>query len=203
MAFPVLSPRAIEIIQALWQQQTSLATGSDDERRMLTQIMAEQFRYEFGTRWGTKKSLPTHPASKDVIAFRGIGSLYGWDWQNGTTRRPQVQAGQEGMDISSQIFIQVSPINHLQVSTVMDMPETPALEGNNSGGYLDRTGLNKLYDGLLMLQETVKHLHAQLQRNEVETQLLQEGVRHLQTQQNPEYTGKLLRWPITLRPKLP
>lgn len=107
-----LNQRQVDIINELYRQNIGLAKGDDDQRRLLTRMIAEQFCFEFGADWGTKASSPNNPQSKDAIVFRGIG-LSKWDWQNGATREPQVHAGQEGEDITGQFFIAVPPVNHL------------------------------------------------------------------------------------------
>lgn len=117
---PKLTQRHVDIIEAIYGLNIDLARGNDDERRIVTNKIAEQFAFEFGPTWGTKSSTPTHPPSKDVVAKMENGRLYGWDWQNGTTRAPQVHVGQEAEDMTGQHFILVVPTNHLA-----DVPEDP------------------------------------------------------------------------------
>lgn len=123
---PLLPARVAEIAQALYEQNRSLAQGTDDDRRVLTRKIAEQTRYELGSEWGTKASSRNNPQSKDAIAMQTGGRLYVWDWQNGSTREPQIRAGQPGDDVTGQYFISVDPVNHLSVGT------TPPPSGGGS-----------------------------------------------------------------------
>lgn len=112
---PALTQRQVDIVEALYGLNIDLARGDDDQRRQLTRKIAEQIRFEFGPRWGTKSTTPSHPQSKDAIAFDNQnGTIDVWDWQNGTTREPQIDAGDEpDFTNLTQHFIAVSPINHL------------------------------------------------------------------------------------------
>lgn len=112
---PVLTQRQVDVVEALYGLNINLARGFDDDRRKLTRIIAEQFRFEFGPKWGTKSTTPGHPQSKDAIAYdNGDGTIDVWDWQNGTTREPQVGVGDEpDFTNLNQHFIAVEPINHL------------------------------------------------------------------------------------------
>lgn len=112
---PVLTQRQVDIVEALYGLNITLARGDDDQRRQLTKKIAEQFRFEFGPKWGTKSTTPSHPQSKDAIAYdNGDGTIDVWDWQNGTTREPQVDAGDEpDYQGLTQHFIAVEPVNHL------------------------------------------------------------------------------------------
>lgn len=106
-----LTPRQQAIVVALHAAHRDLASGTDDERRQLTRLIVEQIRFEFGPDWGTKASGPGHPPSKDSIAHRVNAQLVGCDWQNGGTREPFTPIG--CADITGQLFIEVSPVNHL------------------------------------------------------------------------------------------
>jgi hypothetical protein len=111
-----LTQRHVEICRALHARHLDLARGDDDQRRALTGMIAEQWCFEFGKDWGTKKSSPAAPRSKDALAHRtGPSSMDVWDWQNGTTREPNLRDGQppDFPDITDQIFVEVEPVNHL------------------------------------------------------------------------------------------
>jgi hypothetical protein len=107
-----LPPRVKEIIRLMYERHRDLAHGDDDARRTLTRMIAEQIAYEFGPRWGTKAQSPSHPPSKDAIAFQTPdGQLFAWDWQNGATREPFDEPVRH--TITGQHFIAVTPKNHL------------------------------------------------------------------------------------------
>lgn len=110
---PTLKIRQAEIIESLYGLHLDMARGTDDQRRELTKMMAQQFAFEYGREYGIKSADPTRPPSKDAIAIQFLGRLYSWDWQNGTTREPQVRVGQEAEDITGQNFIPVEPFNYL------------------------------------------------------------------------------------------
>ena len=111
-----LSKRHADIINTLYERNLDLARGDDDQRRKLTKMIAEQIRLEFGSDWGTKASSRTNPQSKDAIAFRlNSQTMDVWDWQNGTTREPQVGEGSEPTYpmLTGQYFIEVDAVDHL------------------------------------------------------------------------------------------
>jgi hypothetical protein len=127
-----LPTRALEIIDDLWATHLDLARGDDDQRRALTKIMAEQICFELGPRWGCKKASETRPQSKDAIAFNGPEGLCCWDWQQGTSREPRrppfFWSAAELIRTNggkSQVFIPVSPVNHLGASPVPPLPPAP------------------------------------------------------------------------------
>jgi hypothetical protein len=119
MQFPA---RGQQIVEAFYALHTDLAQGSDDDRRELTLMIAEQIRFELGAMWGTKSAGPGRPPSKDSIAFlTGDDRMLGWDWQNGVTREPW-PAG-EMTDITGQMFIAVAPVDRL--GGTMPPPDPP------------------------------------------------------------------------------
>lgn len=118
MNFP---QKAYDNVVALYEKDkllgnAALAKGDDRARRQLTRMIAEQNCFDLGPDWGTKSTSSNADQSKDGIAFRtGPGSMDVWDWQNGTTREVQVNAGDKPdyPNITDQFFIQVNPFNHL------------------------------------------------------------------------------------------
>jgi len=122
---PEFPQRAQEIVNQLYQRNVALAEGDDDQRRALTRMMIEQIVCEFGTDYGGKSADPTRPFSKDSIALKTGGKLYSWDWQNGSTRRPQIPPFR--YDISDQTFIPVGCVQHLnQPAPGTPMPPAPS-----------------------------------------------------------------------------
>lgn len=155
---PTLNQRQVEIIEALYGLNLSLARGSDDDRRVLTRKIAEQFVFEFGPDYGCKSSTPTNPQSKDAIAKRENNRLYSWDWQNGTTREPQVKVGSVAEDITGQFFIAVTGINHLA-------DEPPVDNGGNT------TEVTALVKKVIEMQQNISN--AQVQILDAQTHILQ------------------------------
>lgn len=119
--------RGVAIIDALLAAFPALAKGNDDERRALTGFIAEQICFELGAKWGTKRADKGRPASKDGLAFLNADNTIDiWDWQNGTTRDRQVRAGAAPTEShSTQVFIPVTPIDHLGAAVVPGQPPAP------------------------------------------------------------------------------
>ena len=126
-AQPRMPVRGIEIIDALYSRFTALAhSNDDDDRRQLTRTIIEQFVCEFpDDGYGGKSASTTRPFSKDAIAKLEGGRLYIWDWQNGTTRRRLVQAGQRAEDVTGQNFIPVGCQDWLGVGNPTPAPTPP------------------------------------------------------------------------------
>lgn len=120
---------ATAIVNLLYGEHVTLAEGTDDSRRQLTMLIAQTFAARFGPRWGVKATSKTAPQSKDSIAFDNMdGTFDSWDWQNGTTKAPQVRDGQPPTfpRIGNQFFINVMPHDWLaQVAPVAE-PAAPA-----------------------------------------------------------------------------
>jgi hypothetical protein len=118
MLFPAQAAQACD---ELYERNVSLARSDDDnDRRRLTRLIAEQIAFTLGDRWGCKKraGLGDEWQSKDSIAYReDDGTVSVWDWQNGSTRRRAVNAGDQAShaNLSPQeaAFMPVSATNHL------------------------------------------------------------------------------------------
>jgi hypothetical protein len=122
-----LPARVVDICWALYRLHRDLAEGDDDQRRILTRMIAEQCHFELGSRWGVKSRDAFTPQSKDSIAFLDVQpAFFNWDWQNGTTREPQVVAGQPGERITDQLWLAVSPVNHLSGAPIPPQPTPPS-----------------------------------------------------------------------------
>jgi hypothetical protein len=102
-----LPDRVLQIVRELYARHKTLAEGPDDQRRLLTRMVAEQVRLELGPAWGHKSADPTRPPSKDAIAKREGSTLLAWDLFDGTTREPF--SDPDSIDITGQHFIDVSP----------------------------------------------------------------------------------------------
>ena len=128
-----LTQRHVEIVNTLYMANLTLARGDDNQRRQLTQKIDEQICFEFGNRWGMKARAggSINDASKDSIGYHETdGTVSSWDWQNGSSRAPQIHANQEPdyphLPLSEATFVSVFPVNHLIVLN-------PGDEGDNDG----------------------------------------------------------------------
>jgi hypothetical protein len=132
-----LPQRVREIIDELYMRHTELARGDENQRRLVTQFLAEQCCYELGPRWGMKRPSLGRPPGKDSIAYNDPAGMVSWDWQDGQSRMPhnvphfwsagELTRTNQGQP---QIFIPVEPRNHLGLPSVppTSVPEpTPPL----------------------------------------------------------------------------
>ena len=75
--------------------------------------VAQQVAHEFGTAWGVKRASPTRPISKDSLAFNGDG-MHSWDLLKGAgSGTPELAKNPQHHDISGQVFVVVTPVDHL------------------------------------------------------------------------------------------
>lgn len=86
----------------------------EDRCRAWVRALAEQVYFDTGNPfWGVKNAGGGRPQSKDAIAFNGP-RLISWDQLLGVgTGRPTLIAEPAGEDITGQVFVPVSPVNHL------------------------------------------------------------------------------------------
>lgn len=123
------APRVQEIVNRFSAQFPDLRTSkNDDDRRALTQKIAEQVAFELGPRWGQKRADPGRPISKDTLAFKGDDQLHGWDLFNGSTREAnQFPDEINPAEMREQVFVPVTPTNHFSVETppIVELPPTP------------------------------------------------------------------------------
>jgi hypothetical protein len=121
------SQRLVDICWALYNKHKDLAHGNDNQRRELTMMICEQAKFEFTPAnqdygYGTKSSTETNPPSKDSIAYNDVNVLWSIDWQNGTSREPQIVEGSEFENITGQHFITVDAVNHLGSNEPIPVP---------------------------------------------------------------------------------
>lgn len=199
----VLNERQVSIIHQLYNLHVDLARGNDDQRRQLTRMIAEQICFEFGSDWGTKSSSPTNPQSKDSISFRLNSQTFdNWDWQNGTTRKPQVHVGQSGTTLTGQHFIVVTPTNHLGTSNGGTEPPDNIEEKLN----LIIAQNSELKNTLSTMQQVLAHVN--INTNEIKS--LSQQILDKPTGGGgpfpityPTYRGRVLGFNIALAPDPP
>lgn len=137
---PMLQPKLLPadvhaIAVALYERNTDLAHGSDDQRRVLQQKVCETVRARKGPSWGWKSNHGIGIAnSTDAIAELPEGAefrknerqpLYMWDLFNGSTRKPNpLPVMSEGEHVE-QFFVPVEPIDHLDDDVDGDPEEKP------------------------------------------------------------------------------
>ena len=196
----ILSVRHIEIINQLYNRNIALANGDDNQRRKLTTMINEQNCFEFGTRWGNKARRVGGTVSKDAIGFlEDDRTVSVWDWQNGTTRKPQVKAGDEPdfphLPLNEAAFIPVSPVDHLS-------GEQPGNGDEDDGDDTDiLSKLNEIQSQLLTMQQ------AQSQQNQYLQQVV-DLLRQIIVRPStsfpiiyPNYVGRIFGISITLTPE--
>jgi hypothetical protein len=170
-----LPARADEVIKTLYSQNKSLANGTEDDRRTLTRMMAEQICFDLGKVWGTKASSSQAPPSKDGIAYKiSTGVMDVFDWQNGTTREPQTYPGMAPQypNVTGQYFIEVTPVDHL-----------------GGGGSTPTPPDNDLEERVATLEAQVAALTAQAQVYPYKT-----GLRSVQSKAGAEQNKVLSVW---------
>jgi hypothetical protein len=124
-------PRFADAGQALYSQNHLTAASSDEQKRAVTIQLAEQLAFEFPNQgWGTKTAGAGRPISKDCVAkvdqVNGAAVVKGvcFDWikgGGGIQNPPLVN------DIAGQVFVPVSPVNHL-APTAPPAPPAPSPE---------------------------------------------------------------------------
>lgn len=193
-----LNQRQIDIIDILWEKHQDLANGDDNQRRELTRMIAEQICLEMGNRWGMKARNGGNidNASKDSIAyFEDDGTCSIWDWQNGSTRKRQVNVGQgptyPHSPQNEAWFIVVDGKDHIG--------QVPPDEDGDDG---------QPDDVMAKLTEILSAIDSQILPafEDIRTQLmdLKEKVNQVQDKVNnfqfPSYEGRVLGAKVTLTP---
>lgn len=183
--------------QALLQQLADrfpalIRSQNDDERRAWVLKAAEQLAFSVSPEWGTKNAGGGRPQSKDAIAKVVSGVVCGWDIVNGETR--QLQFG-PGVPLPGQVFMPVRPTDHLGGTTTPPPPPPPTGE------------LAKILAETIQTQTLVGLLRGEVDaaRREIadiRAQVVVLGSRPIEIPPTvfPDYTGRVLGQPFTLRP---
>ena len=109
----VLAIRARYVAQFPVPQTPGGGAAHEDRCRQWSIRFAEQVAFELpGQGWGMKRS--AGPISKDTIARIVDGRLFVWDLLSGTgTGTPTLVPMPEGVDVTGQTFVPVTPTDHL------------------------------------------------------------------------------------------
>lgn len=110
-----------DIVKELWRRNKHLSEvkpdgtrSSDEQRRSLMKMIAEQTVFSMGAEYGMKSVGVGSTPSKDTLArLRSAGTMQmdAWDLFNGTTLEPN--EAPDSFLLTDQIFVPVPPINHL------------------------------------------------------------------------------------------
>jgi len=97
----------------------------EDLCRMWTKRLAEQVVFSTNDpTWGVKNAGGGRPQSKDALARNLAPKLYTFDLLTGVgTGSPRLVTDPQGEDITGQVFMPVSPVNHLGAPTPQPKPE--------------------------------------------------------------------------------
>lgn len=198
-----LNARQVEIINQLYNLNIPLARGTDEQRRKLTRMIAEQLAFEFGPDWGTKASSPSNPQSKDSISFRlNSQSFDNWDWQNGDTREPQVRVGQPGQTITGQFFIQVNPTNHIgTIPNPPPIPDPPPSDDVMRVLAEIKANQTLILNALLTQGQVLSRVNVQTNDTRSIVQAILDKPVPEPEVKFPEYSGSLFGFNIVLRPR--
>ena len=196
MMATALPDRIPVICEVMYERNKTLAHGNEDQRRQLTRMIAEQIAHELGTNWGTKSRSSTEPQSKDGIALKitTSGTMDIWDWQNGTTRKNQLVAGQQPdyPNITDQHFIAVTPTNHLGNGGTDPIPDPPNDDCIEKIEYLE-VKVNELITVIEFQNDRISSLEMAITN-------LTQITEYLRDKPYPNYTGRVLWQNITLTP---
>lgn len=101
----------------------------EESARQWSIRFAEQVAFEQGPLWGMKRADPNRPISKDTLSLYGNdGAIIIWDLLMGTgTGKPRLVDDPHGHEITGQVFVPVTPTNHLGKESGSVTPIPPSL----------------------------------------------------------------------------
>lgn len=139
-------PDSVKAIRARYVAQYPVPQGEpgeafEERARQWSIRFAEQVAFEQGPLWGMKRADPNRPISKDTITFYADETLRIWDLLTGTgTGKPRLVDNPESEDITGQVFVAVTPTNHLGVAQP-PVVQPPALPPSDLGPVMDHLAM--------------------------------------------------------------
>lgn len=142
-------PDNVKAIRARYVAQRPVPQGApgdafEEEARQWSIAFAEQVAFELNNPlWGMKRADANRPISKDTIAFYADddGVIRIWDLLTGTgTGSPRLNENPESEDITGQVFVPVTPTNHLGAVTPPTLPPLPPADLGPVMAYLSKLG---------------------------------------------------------------
>ncbi len=124
MRFP---SRAQEIVDQFYSRERRAFEESDDTRRGIVRLIAEQLAFELGPHYGNKAATHTNPQGPSTIAYESTnGTLGGWrviDGDGSVTGIANAPLPDPPwQSFAGQMFIARDPIDHLGISAMPDPP---------------------------------------------------------------------------------
>ena len=195
------------IVDQLVAKFPALAVNDDDLQRQLTIKIGEQFAHSYGPRWGNKKraGLSDDFRSKDSLAVQEFdGTTSVWDLfsssvailvNDGDLPAPGTHAN---LSPGEATFMPCEAVNHLGLNEPAPDPEPepdPEIDPREIRMLLTTAivSLEEVKATVRMLTDVITGLAAVISES---------GKRPPPPVVFPEYTGKLLGYSITLRPKV-
>lgn len=150
-------PAEVKAIRASYVAKFPVPQGEpgeafEESARQWSIRFAEQVAFEQGPLWGMKRADPNRPISKDTLSLYGNdGAIIIWDLLMGTgTGKPRLVDDPQGHEITGQVFVPVTPTNHLGTAPVPEKPK-PELPPADLGPVVSQ--LSAILSKIDMLQE--------------------------------------------------
>lgn len=169
VSVPVFPFRGQAIMHLLAGLHPDLLSGGDDQRRTLSQMIAEQLAFEIDPRFGVKRSGAGRPQGRNTVAYDAVPVRI-WIWQDETDRLLLPIAGTAGEPAPGQEFIAVTPQNHLGTAPPVDPPAPPVPPTPLPPGpvppidlRLTLAAIQAMTEALGLLQQQVASIQAQVE----------------------------------------
>lgn len=159
----------------------------ENQCRLWTKMLAEQIAFSFpGQGFGTKNAGGGRPQSKDSLARFANGRLINYDMLGGVgTGSPTLLMDPDGVDITGQTFIPVTPINHLATVPPPVPPTQPPVPPIPPTQVVD---LKPVLDAIEVLSARIEQLREKELQDLVE---LNKQLQTIQAQLQRGFTGSV------------
>lgn len=211
-------PDSVKDIRARYVARFPIPQGApgpeiEEQVRQWSIRLAEQVAYELPNQgWGTKRADPNRPISKDGLAWRDDedrgGRLWIFDMVTGAgTGNGRLVENPEAEDITGQVFVPVTPTNHLGAAPKPSAPPAQPL----ADLVAVVQAMSNLTSKIDTLQRRVEDIAVSCGRIEAQAQATAENfaaldrnsdqrhiavlavLKHLDEKPYPAYTGALAR----------